>query len=115
MQCGLATFLFFLHQEMMLHPLSMIGLSLPHDWGATLGWCLAILPLTPILVAAAVITIVKLFRSEGFKVFISSHPWCRYFPLHPVFRFLLVIHKWVMVIAGVMMVVMVMVIMVVMV
>ena len=61
----------------MLHPLSMLGLSLPHDWGATLGWCLALLPLTPILVAAAVITIVKLFRSEGFKVFSISDKWGR--------------------------------------
>ena len=68
MQCGLAAFLFYLHQEMLLHPLEKVGLPMPSGWGEVLGWCLAVLPLTPLLGAAGAVIVRQVVSSQELKV-----------------------------------------------
>ena len=68
MQCGLASFLFYLHHQMVLHPLEQISLTMPSDWADALGWCLVLLPLTPMVVAAGASIVGQVVSREGAKV-----------------------------------------------
>ena len=52
----------------MLHPLDMIGLPLPPAWADVLGWGLATLPLTPMVVAAGASVLARMLSRQGLKV-----------------------------------------------
>jgi len=65
---SLGYFLYSLHTETLGDPLQHFSMSLPEEWGVVAGWCLAILPLSPLVIGGLISVISKVRGRAQFKV-----------------------------------------------
>lgn len=65
---SLGYFLYSLHHQTQEDPLQNFSMALPQEWGVVVGWCLAILPLSPLLIGGVVSVICKIKERAQFKV-----------------------------------------------